>query len=110
MSVIVGSKEIRWRQVFGAFKKFAYVAHSKHCPEGVVCYVYCYKSLDFIRLLAHWTAQAARGIYKEMGYYYTLTLNGYDGEDIALTNIPADNNFKVKVLLHDSIVGVSYIQ
>lgn len=110
MSVLVGSKEIRGRQIKGVFKRFSYIAHSKHCPEGVVCYVYCYKSLDFIRLLARWAALAARGIYKERGYFYTLTLNGYDGEDIALTDIPADNNFKVKVLLHDSNVGVSYIQ
>jgi hypothetical protein len=32
------------------------------------------------------------------------------GKAIALKDIPADNNFKVKVWLHCSNSGVSYIQ
>lgn len=110
MAVFVGSKEIQNNEVFGTFKKYTYISHSKNCPEGVPDYVYCTSDNDFQRLLSFWEKQARRTYYKEMKYNYTLSLKGFEGEDIPLEEIPFDQNFKVKVWLHESNVEVSYIQ
>jgi hypothetical protein len=109
MSVLVGTREIQRKEVFGTFRKYTYIGHSNKCPEGTECYVYCESDHDFIRLLHFWDGQVKHG-YQGMGYRYSLTIDGLKGQAIALKDIPADNNFKVKVWLHCSNTGVSYIQ
>lgn len=110
MAVFVGSKEIREKKVSGTYRKYTYISHSNRCPQGVPCHVYCTSDHDFIRLLTHWDEQVTSPRYQELGYRYTLSLKGYHGEDIPLRDIPADNKFKVKVLLTCPYTGVTYIQ
>lgn len=108
--MIVGSKEIRTKGIFGTYQKYTYICHSYHCPQGVESYVYCTSWQDFQKLLLHWVEVASGSPYKALGYCYTLSLRGYGGEPITLTDIPTDNNFKVKVFLTCPRTGVSYIQ
>lgn len=108
--MIIGSREIRTKCIFGDYQKYTYICHSYHCPQGVESYVYCTSPRAFQKLLLHWVEVASGSPYKALGYHYTLTLRGYAGEPIALTDIPADNNFKLKVLLTCPRTGISYIQ
>lgn len=108
--MIVGHKEINKGDIFGTYKKYTYISHSKNCPEGVKCYVYCTSDSAFEKLLFFWSKQAKSSFYKDIQYNYTLSLNGYVGKDIALEDIPADQNYKLKMSLHCSNIGVQYIQ
>jgi len=110
MTIFVGSKEIQNKEIFGTFKKYTYISHSKNCPEGIYSYVYCTSDRDFQRLLSFWDKQIKRSYYREMEYKYTLSLKGLEGKEISLEDIPSDQDFKVKVWLHESNVEVSYIQ
>lgn len=97
MSVFVGTEEIARREIKGDFTKFTYFCN------GHPCTVYCYRSIDFLKLVNQWNKMGYNGKYV---YHYQDDL----GVPIALTDIPADQNFKVKLLLTDIRCNVTYIQ
>jgi len=98
--MIVGSEEIRQREVKGTFRRFVYTCN------GHPCFVYCHKQEDFWRLVAHWQ-RMSKAQTKNKYQYQILDLSN-EGEAINLEDIPAEQNFKVKCLLYAQ--GVEYIQ
>lgn len=98
--MIVGLREIQRRDVKGTFRRFTYT------NNGHLCYVYCHLWTDFLRLVAWWKRLSKSQCFRR--YDFQVPDLSFEGDEIALEEIPKDQNFKVKVLLYSQ--GVEYIQ
>jgi hypothetical protein len=98
--MLIGSEEIRRREVKGTFRRFHYT------NNGYLCFVYCHKVQDLWRLVSWW--QRMSNVQCKGKYTYSIPDLSFEGQDIQLEDIPADQGFKVKALLYSQ--GVEYIQ
>lgn len=96
-NMFVDYKAIEKGDILGDFIKFTYY------NNDIPCIVYCGNEYDFQKLLDRWNH-----LSKISGNKYIYSYKG-EKEKIELKNIPADNNYKIKVYLKDSAVDVQYI-
>jgi len=103
MAQFVSHEAIQLRDIKGTFEKFYYYCrvNGKIFQDSV----YCRTEVAFYKLLALWN-RLSTGTCSMYHYYYC-------GQHVSihLEDIPADKNFKLKLLLSDSRASVSeYIQ
>lgn len=85
--MIIGSEEVRTRQVKGAFSRYTYFCN------GFESYVYCQTKETFLALICEWNRQGVRS-----NHLYTMI--SVEGAPISLEDIVKDQSFKIKVLLN----------
>ena len=98
--MIVSTMAIRMREIEGDFKKFCYTCN------GNRCYIYFRNLCDFLRWFDNITHKAKA--YPQ--YQYEIPNRMDPGEEIALQDIPFDQNFKVKVYYFDPEIHAEVIQ
>jgi len=93
--MFVDSETIRAKKIFGTFKKYTYFCN------GIPSYVYCTKPTDVLTLIGIWNRRGYNGLY-------VYTVNDLEGENIALADIPFDQDYHVKVYCDEG--GLKYIK